>query len=737
MAEKAHRARVSHDNESSSQPEIVQHQSAAPEMWQPAIDFDPRLGGETRERSLFHLQQTVGNQAVQRMVNRSRTVVNPADDLAQRIHAASSGGNVLDSATRHRLQEGFNVDLSAVRIHTDDEADRLSRSVEAIAFTTGLDIFFRHGAYQPDTASGLRLIAHEAAHTIQQSNGPVDGTLTSDDVSISEPGGTFEREAEAAADRVITGQSAQVHTPSGSIVARSPEDPNASSDDSGWMQGVQSLVRGLLGLTRSGEATGSAAGSSGGSFQGHVPPGIDTPPPGWTPPPPGFVPAQPALHGNWPYDQPVPNRGALGQNVQRDHVIAQAKLRDVQTDPMGVGHYDANTRDALTVLEETGAANAAHGTLPHTQVTFHDVESDVAEINRLRQQGGPQNWADDIIDPSRQARLRSGYDPAAVDRGWVDQMGRLNQSQRMGDTADELARLETASGRSVSPIPDVEDMNWADFEHGPTASSVEEAAESATKGGGGTLGKVLGGANYGLQFFGNLMQGQGLGESAAGAAAGGFVGNRVSGGGWDTAINLANAGLQLLGAPKEITGYTQMAADATPSSFATSLASNAGRGAWNLLTGDTAALKKQGQDILHGKSGSALQGWGMITDLATGGDTDWMTGEAAKRGDYGFAVQLGNQIGDDWFELNQQYGGFGGTLKEFGSEFGDFLWEGATGKGGIKSAANWAGDKLSDAGSAIAGAASDAWDWTSDTASDVGSAIGGAASDAWDWLTDW
>jgi hypothetical protein len=205
MAEKAYRIRSHHDNESSSRHEVVEHQSATPETWQPAIDFDPRLGGETRERSLFHLQQTVGNQAVQRMVNRSRTAVNPAGDLAQRIHAASSSGNALDSATRHRLQEGFNADLSSVRIHTDDESDRLSESVEAIAFTTGSHIFFRRGAYQPDTALGLRLIAHEAAHAIQQSSGPVDGTPTAGGVSISDPSDSFEQAAEHAADQVMSG----------------------------------------------------------------------------------------------------------------------------------------------------------------------------------------------------------------------------------------------------------------------------------------------------------------------------------------------------------------------------------------------------------------------------------------------------------------------------------------------------------------------------------------------------
>jgi len=205
MAEKAHRARVSHDNESSSQPEIVKHPSAMPEMWQPAIDFDPRLGGETRERSLLHLQQTIGNQSVQRMVKRSRAAAGPAVDLAQRIRTASSSGSALDAATRDRLQTGLNADLSSVRVHTDDEADRLSESVEAIAFTTGPDIFFRSGAYAPSSPAGLHLLAHEAAHTIQQSAGPVAGMPAPGGVSISDPSDSFEQAAEQAAYSLLSG----------------------------------------------------------------------------------------------------------------------------------------------------------------------------------------------------------------------------------------------------------------------------------------------------------------------------------------------------------------------------------------------------------------------------------------------------------------------------------------------------------------------------------------------------
>ncbi|NER80160.1 MAG: DUF4157 domain-containing protein, partial [Leptolyngbya sp. SIO1D8] len=37
----------------------------------------------------------------------------------------------------------------------------LSNVLQAKAFTTGSDIFFRQGAYTPDTQSGKHLLAHE------------------------------------------------------------------------------------------------------------------------------------------------------------------------------------------------------------------------------------------------------------------------------------------------------------------------------------------------------------------------------------------------------------------------------------------------------------------------------------------------------------------------------------------------------------------------------------------------
>jgi len=69
---------------------------------------------------------------------------------------------------RASLEPQFRYDFSQVRIHTDAEADVLSRNLGAEAFTTGHDIFFRDGTFRPDSESGKGLIAHELTHVVQQ-----------------------------------------------------------------------------------------------------------------------------------------------------------------------------------------------------------------------------------------------------------------------------------------------------------------------------------------------------------------------------------------------------------------------------------------------------------------------------------------------------------------------------------------------------------------------------------------
>ncbi|WP_155298804.1 eCIS core domain-containing protein [Deinococcus kurensis] len=93
--------------------------------------------------------------------------------VLQRIQARRGAGNPLPEAIQRHLEQGLNHDLSRVRIHDDAEADKLAKGVNALAFTTGTDIFFRAGRFNPNTQTGLALLAHEVTHTVQQSQGRV------------------------------------------------------------------------------------------------------------------------------------------------------------------------------------------------------------------------------------------------------------------------------------------------------------------------------------------------------------------------------------------------------------------------------------------------------------------------------------------------------------------------------------------------------------------------------------
>jgi hypothetical protein len=159
--------------------------------------------GGGQQDAFQHLQQSYGNQAVRQLLSAAPD----ADDLGQRIRSGAAGGRGLDPDVQRRLESGLKADLSAVRVHTDTSADRLAREVDAVAFTTGSDIFFQSGAYNPESSSGLHMLAHEATHTLQQARGPVSGIPTESGVSISHPSDPFEQAAEHAADAAVSSSS--------------------------------------------------------------------------------------------------------------------------------------------------------------------------------------------------------------------------------------------------------------------------------------------------------------------------------------------------------------------------------------------------------------------------------------------------------------------------------------------------------------------------------------------------
>jgi hypothetical protein len=89
-------------------------------------------------------------------------------DIERGVSSQRGQGAGLAAQTRAFMEPRFGADFSSVRIHSDSQADTLNRSISARAFTTGNDIFFRRGEYQPGSADGQRLLAHELTHVVQQ-----------------------------------------------------------------------------------------------------------------------------------------------------------------------------------------------------------------------------------------------------------------------------------------------------------------------------------------------------------------------------------------------------------------------------------------------------------------------------------------------------------------------------------------------------------------------------------------
>lgn len=85
-------------------------------------------------------------------------------------HVVHSHGHPLDPATTSFFESRFGHNFGHVRVHTGSEAADSARSINALAYTAGSDIVFAHGRYAPHTDHGKHLLAHELAHTIQQSS---------------------------------------------------------------------------------------------------------------------------------------------------------------------------------------------------------------------------------------------------------------------------------------------------------------------------------------------------------------------------------------------------------------------------------------------------------------------------------------------------------------------------------------------------------------------------------------
>ena len=121
-------------------------------------------------------------------------------DVTAGVHEAAAAG-VAGSGGRlphlQRIQESFGRhDVSAVQSYVGGQARRASESIGAEAYATGDRVAFR------DSPS-LHTAAHEAAHVVQQRGGvQLKG-------GVGAAGDRYERHADAVADAVVAGKSAE------------------------------------------------------------------------------------------------------------------------------------------------------------------------------------------------------------------------------------------------------------------------------------------------------------------------------------------------------------------------------------------------------------------------------------------------------------------------------------------------------------------------------------------------
>lgn len=164
-----------------------------------SVSLPPVFG---KSAGVLKVQQLKGNRAVSQMlaVQQTAEVQGVREPSDEEIHSAAAEGIRTPATTLpflDRIQASFGRhSIGHVKAHVGAEAAKASRAMNALAFASGDHVVF-------DGTPDLRTAAHEAAHVVQQQGGvQLEG-------GIGREGDSYERHADAAADAVVAGRSAE------------------------------------------------------------------------------------------------------------------------------------------------------------------------------------------------------------------------------------------------------------------------------------------------------------------------------------------------------------------------------------------------------------------------------------------------------------------------------------------------------------------------------------------------
>ncbi|OLT59687.1 eCIS core domain-containing protein [Moorena bouillonii] len=157
----------SQEEEIQTKPIALQLQSQEEEIQTKPIALQLQSQEEEIQTKPYGLQLQSEEEEIQTKANPGQTpTVSP--NLETKIQSRRGTGQPLPENTRSFMASRFGNDFSGVKVHTDSIAASAAQELNAQAFTTGQDIFFGSGYYEPHTTKGKTLLAHELTHTIQQ-----------------------------------------------------------------------------------------------------------------------------------------------------------------------------------------------------------------------------------------------------------------------------------------------------------------------------------------------------------------------------------------------------------------------------------------------------------------------------------------------------------------------------------------------------------------------------------------
>jgi len=163
-------------------------------------DRSSKAGGRGAASPSTHTAHNLMSASVDGVQMEREPAQEDAELTGEQVHelseqGISGGGGNLPGA--EQIQESFgHHDVSGITAHTGAKAEDASRQMGATAYTKGSHVALGSG-------SDLHTVAHEAAHAVQQQAGVSlpDG--------VGKAGDRYETHADAVADRVVAGQSAE------------------------------------------------------------------------------------------------------------------------------------------------------------------------------------------------------------------------------------------------------------------------------------------------------------------------------------------------------------------------------------------------------------------------------------------------------------------------------------------------------------------------------------------------